>query len=199
MADDKKGRDKQARDTVRRQLKREIAEEVERMDESEPPIDPAALAYFETELEALSFPVTGTAVIDAIGDREVEFDTGSYTVAELIPETDLETFDSPTAVRVQIQRPTVATGIKRILETADTLPNMDLSQSQRNAYKKTLQSLKAIDSDDDDEGIQAITDWIIEEIQKKEKLPGSRAVRREAAKFCRENGYQIRNDEWLGI
>jgi len=42
-------------------------------------------------------------------------------------------------------------------------------------------------------------DWIVEQIREKEKKPGSRAVRREAAKFCRANGYEVRNDEWLGV
>lgn len=116
-----------------------------------------------------------------------------------MPETDEETFDSPAAIRVQVQRPTVAAAMKRVIEASKTLPNTDLPWSQRKAYEMTFQELKAIDADDDDEGIQAISDWIVERIRDKEDLPGSRDVRRQAAKFCRANGYQIRNDEWLGI
>lgn len=59
---------------------------------------------------------------------------------------------------------------------------------QRDAYVKTFAELEAIDADDDDEGIRAIADWIVERIREKETLPGSRDVRREAAKFCRSNG-----------
>ncbi|MDJ1431476.1 hypothetical protein [Halostagnicola sp. A-GB9-2] len=199
MADDKRGRDKQAHDAERRQQKREIATELERGDEIEPPVEAEELASFEAELEELTFPATGTEVVATIGDREIESVEGSYSIEELVPETDEETFDSSAAVRVQVQRPTVAEAMKRVVEASKTLRNTDFSWSQRKAYEKTFQELKAIDADDDDEGIQAISDWIIERIRDKETLPTSRAVRREAAKFCRTNGYQVRNDEWLGI
>ncbi|WP_440006448.1 DUF5789 family protein [Halomicrococcus sp. SG-WS-1] len=199
MADNKNGRDKKAHDDERRQRERDMAEELERKDETEPPVDEAELTAFETELESLEFPATGTDVVAAVGDREVESDDGTYTVEELVPDTDEETFRSPTSVRARVQRPTVAAAMKQIVEASEMLPNADLRGSQREAYEKTLRELKAIDADDDDEGIQAITDWIVERIRDKEKLPGSRAVRRQAAKYCRANGYQIRNDEWLGI
>lgn len=197
MADDKNGREKQAHDVDRRQRERDVATELERGDETEPPVDSTELA--DSELESLEFPATGTDVVAAIGDREVESDDGSYTVEELVPKTDAETFDSPSAVRVRVQRPTVAAAMKRVVEASETLPNTEVGESQREAYEKTFRELKAIDADDDDEGIQAISDWIVERIRDKEKLPGSRAVRRQAAKFCRANGYEIRNDEWLGI
>ena len=199
MADDKSGRDKQARDAERRQREREIATELERGDETEPPVDAAELADVEAELTELTFPATGTEVVAAIGDREIESVDGSHSVEELVPETDEETFDSPAAVRVQVQRPTVAVAMKRIVEASKTLRNTEFSWAQRKAYEKTFQELKAIDADDDDEGIRAISDWVVERIRGDETLPTSRAVRREAAKFCRANGYQVRNDEWLGI
>ena len=89
--------------------------------------------------------------------------------------------------------------MKRVVEASETLPNTEFSWSQRKAYEYTFQELEAIDGDDDDEGILAISNWIVERIREKGALPPSRAVRREAMKFCRANGYQIRNDEWLGI
>ncbi|MDS0477847.1 hypothetical protein [Natrinema sp. 1APR25-10V2] len=199
MADDKSGREKQARDAERRQQEREIATELERGDEAEPPVDAEELTDFEERLEKLTFPATGTEVVAAVGDREIESTEGSYSIEELVPETDEETFDSPAAIRVQVQRPTVAAAMKRVVEASETLRNTDFSWTQRNAYQKTFQELKAIDADDDDEGIRVISDWIVERIRDEETLPTSRAVRREAAKFCRTNGYQVRNDEWLGI
>jgi hypothetical protein len=199
MADDKNSREKQAADADRRQRERDIATELERGDETEPPIDSEALAGFDSELESLEFPATGSEIVAVIGDREIESDDGSYTVEELVPETDAERFDSPSAVRVRIQRPTIAAAMKRVVEASETLPNTDLGESQRDAYERTFRELKAIDADDEDEGVRAIADWIVERIRDKEKLPGSRAVRRQAAKFCRANGYEVRNDEWLGI
>jgi len=61
----------------------------------------------------------------------------------------------------------------------------------------TFQELEAVDADDEE--IRTISDWVVEQIREKERLLSSRAVRRQAAKFCRANGYQVRDDEWLGI
>ncbi len=198
MADDKRGREEQARNADRRQRKRDLNEALERGNETEPPIDAADLVDFDSELESIDFPVTGSEVVAAIGDYEVESVDESYTVGELVPETD-ETFDSPSALRVWVQRPTVAAAMKRVIEAAETLPNAQLRGSQRDVYEKTFRELKAVAPDDDDEGIDVIADWIVERIRDDEKLPGSRAVRRQAATFCRTNGYEISNDEWLGI
>jgi hypothetical protein len=199
MADDKRGRDKQARDEERRQRERDVAAELERMDEPEPPVDESALDEIGSALDTLSFPATGRQVVETVGDRTVESADETYTIAELVPETDAETFDSPAAVAVRLQRPTVATAMKRIVEASETLPNASLSESQRTAYVKTFRALRAIDAVDDDEGIEVVADWIVERIREKGKLPGSRDVRRRAAKFCRAEGYEVRNDEWLGV
>ncbi|WP_336133569.1 DUF5789 family protein [Natronomonas amylolytica] len=199
MADDKQGREAQADTADKRQRERAIATELERRDEPEPPVDPSELAYFETELESVSFPATGADIVAAVGDREIEAADGPHEIAELLPDTDVETFDAPEEVRVRIQRPTVASAMKRVVEAAGTLPNVEFGTSQRDAYERTFRELEAIDADDDDEGIRAIREWVVERIHEKGKLPGSRAVRREAASFCRENGYEVRNDEWLGI
>jgi hypothetical protein len=199
MADDKKGRDKQAQDAEKRQRERDLETELERGDETRPPVDAVDLVGLEAELEDLPFPLTGSEVVAAVGDREVKSATGSYTIEELVPETDEETFDAPDAVRVHIQRPTVAAAMKRVLEASETLRNTEFGWTQRKAYEMTFQELEAIDADDDDEGIRVVSDWIVERIREKEALPSSRAVRRRAAKFCRANGYQVRNDEWLGV
>jgi hypothetical protein len=199
MADDKTGRDKQAQDAERRQRKREIAAELERGDEPEPPFETDSLVTLEEELESLAFPATGTDVVAAVGDRVIESAATSYRLDELVPEAEVETFASPVAVRARIQRPTIAAAMKRVVEAADSLPNQESSGSQLDAYERTFRELKAIDADDDDSGIRVIGDWLVEYIREKERLPGSRDVRREAATFCRTNGYQVRNDEWLGV
>ena len=198
MADDKNGREKQARDADRRQRRRDVDAELERGDELEPPAE-TDIEDVASALESLEFPATGTEIVAAVGDYGFESDNGSYTIEQLVPETDEETFDSPAAVRVHLQRPTVAAAMKRIIEASKTLPDPEFPWSQRKAYEATFQALKAVDADDDDEGIQAIGDWTVERIREKRKLPGSREVRRQAAKFCRANGYQVRADEWLGI
>lgn len=198
MADDRRGRDKQARNAENRQRAREIIEALERDDEVEPPVESTELQALETALQGVDFPATGAEIVTVIGDREIEPAEGTYAVEALIPNTDEEEFEDPETVRMRIQRPTIATAMKRILEASRT-PEGKLSGSQWEAYEKTLRALKTIDADDKDEGIEVITDWIIEQIREKGKLPGSRGVRRQAAKFCRANGYEIRNDEWLGV
>lgn len=198
MADDKNGREEQAADQQRRQRERAIQAELERMDEPEPPVDTSELAYFETELEALSFPATGAAVVDALGDRELDAVEDSYTVAELVPDTETEAFESPAALRVRVQRPTVARAMKRMVEASDTRPGEKLHGSQWEAYEQTFRALAAVTPDDEDEGIEVVADWIVERIEEKGKLPGSRTVRKRAAEYCRSNGYSIRDDEWLG-
>lgn len=197
MADNKSSRDKKAHDEKRRQMKRDQHEAQKRMGEGEPPIDEADLADIENELDSLEYPATGADVIEAVGDEVVESVGGSYSAEELVPDTDTETFESPSEVRERIQRPTVAASMKRIVEAAESV-SKGFGESQRDAYEKTLRELREIDADDDDEGVDVITDWIVERIHKKGKLPGSRAVRKRAAEFCRANGYGVRNDEWLG-
>lgn len=199
MADDKSGRDKQADDEEQRQREREIAAELERGDEPEPPVDASELAYFETELERVTFPATGAEIVSTVGDREIDSVVGTHPIADLVPDAEVETFDSPAEVGARIRRPTVAMALKRVVEAVDGLPNVELSGSQRDAYERTFRELEAIDAVDEDEGIRVIADWIVERIRDEEAVPGSRDVRRQAAKFCRENGYEVRNDEWLGI
>lgn len=196
MADDKRGRDKQAHDAEKRQRKRYMAADLERGDEPEPPLE---LDDLEADLETVSFPAPATDVVEAVGTHEVESSEGTYSIADLLPATDAETFAAPRDVRVRVEKPTIATAMKRIAEAADALPREDFDESQREAYEKTLQELKDVEADDEDEGIEVVSDWIVEQIQDKEKLPGSRAVRRRAAEFCRANGHEISNDEWLGV
>lgn len=199
MADDKRGREKQARDAERRQQERDIETELERGDEREPPVDVVERDAFEVDLDAIQFPATGAEVVAEVGDHTVELAASRYTVRDLVPETDAERFDSPAAVRVQVRRPTVAAAMTRVIEASETLPNAEFGWSQRDAYELTFAALVAVDAQDDDAGVTAVCDWVVERIREKNALPTSREVRRHAASFCRENGYAVRDDEWLGI
>jgi len=199
MPDDKRGREKQARDADRRQRARAIAAELERMEETEPPVPTDALEDLEAELDDVSFPATGAEVVGAVGNRTLASDEGLARVEELVPETEAEAFTVPADVVARVQRPTIAAAMKRVVEANAAVSNDRLSDSRRKVYEKTLRELKAIDADDDDEGVRVVSEWLVEQIREDETPPDSRAVRRKAATFCRENGYEIRNDEWLGI
>ncbi|WP_459195123.1 DUF5789 family protein [Halosimplex sp. J119] len=199
MPDDKAGREKQARDEENRQRMRAMLEELERGDETEPPVDEEELDDLDQELQTAEFPATGLDVVEAFGYHEVETEEGTYELAELVPQTEDVTFESAEEVRMRVQRPTVAAAMKRVTEAAGRLDNARLDGSQRKAYERTFRELKAVDIVDDDEGITAVADWIVARIEEKGKLPGSRDVRRQGAKVCRESGYEISNDEWLGV
>jgi hypothetical protein len=199
MADDKRGRDKRARDDERRQRERAILEELERGSETEPPVDETDLADLRRALDRITFPATGQAIVEAVGDQPLDAGRQTHTLAELLPETDAHSFETRETVRMRVQRPTIAAAMKRIAEAAAEQPTTALDRSQRLAYEKTLRALEAIDADDQDEGVDVLTDWIVERIHERGAVPNSRAVRRRAATFCRTNGYTVRDDEWLGV
>lgn len=199
MADDKQGRDEQARNVERRQRERDLRTELERRNEVEPPVDDVDLDELEAALADVSFPATGAEVVDAVGDRTVTAGTDRYAVEELLPETDVERFESPNVVRVRVKRPTIASAMKRIVEAAESLPDAEFSESKRDAYEKTLRAMQALDTGDEDSGVRALADWVVEEIEESNRLPGSRDLRRRGAKLARKYGHEVRNDEWLGI
>ncbi|ELZ34651.1 DUF5789 family protein [Halorubrum distributum] len=199
MADDKDGREKQAADEDRRQRERDVEAELERGDEAEPPIDADEVDEFEAALEPLTFPATGREIVAAVGERELESSTRVYTVADLLPDADMEAFDTPATVRERVRRPAVAAAMKRVVEAAATLENEEFGRSQHEAFERTFRALSDVDELDDEGGVRAIADWVADRIAEKETVPGSRDVRRQAAKYCRKHGYEVRDDEWLGV
>lgn len=199
MPDDKRGREKQARDADQRQRERDVTAQLERGDETEPPVDERVIDDLSAELEQVEFPATGADIVAAVGERVIESDNGTAPVKALVPEMETEVFDTPEAIRLRLRRPTVAGAMKRIVEANEAVSNDRLGASKRTAYEKTLRALKGIDADDDDEGVTYITDWIVDRTHEKAAPPKSRDVRREAATFCRKHGYEVSNNDWLGI
>lgn len=198
MFDDKNGRDKQAHDTEKRQRERDTAIELERADEAEPPVESAELTALEQDLDSLAFPATGADIVTAVGDRQIDTADGTHRIAALVPDTTAEELGSRAAVRIRVQRPTIAAATKRIVEASEAAGTAPLRGSQREAYEKTLRALKRVDPDDAD-CIREITDWIVGRIDETGALPGSRSVRRQAASYRRSNGYESLSDEWLGV
>lgn len=90
--------------------------------------------------------------------------------------------------------------IRRIAdaESADGRRDEDRDE-QYEAYERTFRALKDVTPEDDDEGITVVTDWVIEQMRSTGERPSSRAVRRRARAFCRNNGYEVGNDDWLGV
>lgn len=94
----------------------------------------------------------------------------------------------------------VESALRRIAEAESEAGIRDDDRDQQfGSYEKTLRALEDVAADDEDEGVAVVTSWIVEQIQSAEARPGSRAVRRRARRFCLENGYDIGNDDWLGV
>ncbi|AWB28046.1 DUF5789 family protein [Halococcoides cellulosivorans] len=199
MADDKSGRTDQAHDADRRRRERDLAEQLERMDEPRPPIEDDVLDPVIEPLDGIEFPATSAAVVATIGDRAIEMPDDHVPVADLLPNSERIVFESTAAVRARTKRPTVAAAMKRIVEAADELQEAEFDRSRREAYEKTLRALAAIDATDDDQPVDVIADWIVDHVHANDSLPGSRAVRRQAAKHCRSQDYAVSNNDWLGI
>lgn len=105
MADDKKGRDKQAHDEERRQRERGLAEARDRADEAEPIHDDPGerLGDLDDALEDHDYPTTTAELIQSYGDYEVETQDGWRSIDDVLESVDDEAYTSADDVRSRIQ------------------------------------------------------------------------------------------------
>lgn len=105
MADDKRGREKQARDAERRQQEREIEEARNRADDPEPVHDEPGerLGDLDGALEDHEYPTTTAELIEAHGDRTVETRDGWESIDDVFASVDDERYASAEDVRTRIQ------------------------------------------------------------------------------------------------
>jgi hypothetical protein len=105
MADDKRGREKQADDEERRQREREVTEARTRADEAEPmrddPVD--QLGDLDEALETHDYPTTTDELIEAYGDYQIEIQGGWESLDEVLAPTDTQTYISADDVRSRIR------------------------------------------------------------------------------------------------
>ena len=192
MGDTKDGREDQAHEELNRQRERAVQEELDRWHETEPPRE------LEDALEDLSYPATVDEVAAEVGDYEVPAGDETIPVAEVVARSNVERFDDAEEARFRIRRPSVAASLRRLLAVSREAGLEGDFRAREESYEKTLRALEDVDADDDDEGIAAVTAWIVERVEERGSLPKSRRVRNHAAAFCRENEYEIRDDSWLG-
>jgi len=89
--------------------------------------------------------------------------------------------------------------MRRVRDADDADPTeADDRDQQYEMYRKTLRALEDVTPDDDDEGIAVVADWIIERLETGDGRPSSKAVRQRAQKYCRQNGYEVSNNDWMG-
>lgn len=105
MADDKRGRDKQADDAERRQRERELEEARDRADEAEPMRDDPGrqLGDLDDALETHDYPTTSDELIEAYGDYVIQTRDGVTSLDELLAQTDNQTYVSADDVRSRVQ------------------------------------------------------------------------------------------------
>jgi hypothetical protein len=192
MGDTRDGRDEQALNRERRDIERSVREELARWHETEPPEEVA------DALEDVAYPADVEEVADAVRDFEVAVDGDAISAAEVVTLSNPTRFRSAREARLVIERPSVAAALRRIEVASRRWDHRDAFRERRAAYEKTLQALEAISEDDENEGVTVITAWIVGELAEKDKLPRSRRLRKRAAAFCRDNGYEVRDDDWLG-
>jgi len=192
MGDTKEGREDQAQAEDRRQLERAIREELERWHETEPPRE------LEDALEDLTYPATADEVAAEVGDYEVSVGDEAIPVAEVVERSSVERFESVEEAHFRIQKPSVAASLRRLRAASDDAGLGSEYRAKEDTFEKTLRALEDIDADDDDEGVAAVTAWVVDVLQETGSLPKSRRVRNYAAEFCRDNDYEIRDDDWLG-
>jgi len=73
--------------------------------------------------------------------------------------------------------------------------NERTERSQRRAYEK---SLEAVDDLASEAAVKRLATWVADTIREKEKLPTSRRVRKKGAEICRDAGYSVSTEDWLG-
>jgi hypothetical protein len=90
--------------------------------------------------------------------------------------------------------------MRRIRAADDDATELDTDdrEQQHEMYRKTLEALASIEADDEDEGVTVVANWVVEQIESTGQRPSSKAVRQRAVTFCRNNGYDVPNDDWLG-
>lgn len=192
MGDTREGRDKQGRDRERRDIERAVREELARWTEPEPPDD------VEAALRDVSYPADSERVADAVAGYEVATEEDAVPAAEVVRRSERGQFGSPREARLVLERPSVAAAMRRIEAASSRWDHREAFRERREAYEKTLRALEAVEGDDENEGVTAVAAWIVGELGETDSLPASRRVRKRAAAFCRENGYEVRDDSWLG-
>jgi uncharacterized membrane protein YccC len=206
MPDTRDGREEQAHHAERRQRQRELAEALARGDEPEPDpdleaVDTDDLAAVESDLDALSFPASGEAVVERVGDRELTTTERTYTVGDLISDSGRVRFESPQSIRTRLARPTVAAALRRITQAVGTVEALSDREIDERlvAYERTFRELVAVAPENYEDAIQVVTEWVLDVVRGDERVPSSRAVRRRAAVYCRANGYEFGEDSWLSV
>jgi hypothetical protein len=192
MGDTKQSRDKQAHDEDDRARQRAVEEELARFHETEPPRD------LEDALEDLEYPVAAEDLATAVETFSIEAPEDVIPAAEVVEHSGTHEYDSAAAARQTFKRPAVAASLRRLRDVSRSAGLKDGFLEREDVYRTTLRALEDVDADDDDEGVAAVTAWIVAEMQDEQRLPSSRKTRQRGAAFCRERGYEIRDDSWLG-
>lgn len=85
--------------------------------------------------------------------------------------------------------------VEETISEQDQYEETQSGRSRRGAYEKSLEEVR--DTADRAEADQLAT-WIADRIREKEKLPSSKQVRKQGAKICRDAGYSVSTNDWLG-
>ena len=104
MPDDNQSRDENADDEERRRPERKREEARDRADEDQAKSgDPSRqLGDLDEALETPEYPITTNELVETYGDYEIETQSGTESLEEVLASTDDQTFDSADDVRSRI-------------------------------------------------------------------------------------------------
>jgi hypothetical protein len=192
MGDTRDGRDEQGWDHDRRDIERSVREELARWHETE------LLDDVVDALADVAYPADSETVEAAVETHELTAGDATLPAAEVVRAAPETQFRSAREASVVIERPTVAAALRRIEAASSRWDHREAFRERRDDYEKTLRALEDVTGDDDDEGITVVAEWIVGELAEKDRVPKSRRVRKRAASYCRDDGYEVRDDDWLG-
>jgi len=159
VGDTKDGRDKQARDEVKRDIERATREELARFHETEPPRE------LDDALEELECPAPAERVVGAAGEYEVQTEDDAIPVAEVVERSSRDRYESDDDARMKLRRPSVAASLRRLEAVSQETGLREQFRERRDACERTPRALEDVEEDDEDEGIAVVTAWAVEEMR----------------------------------
>jgi hypothetical protein len=185
------GDTKDGREEVKRGIERAPREELARSHETEPPRE------LDDALEELECPAPAERVVGTAGEYEVQTDDDAIPVAEVVERSSCGRYESADDARMKLRRPSVAASLRRLEAVSQETGLREEFRERRDACERTPRARgrrgrRRGRGHRRRDGVGRRGD------AGQRGGPKLRRARKRAAKFCRNNGYEVREDDWLG-
>ena len=85
--------------------------------------------------------------------------------------------------------------VEKVLGTREQYEAKQKGRSRRRAYEKSIEEVRDVAGTTE---AKQLAQWIEEYVRDERELPTSRQVRKEGAEICRDAGYSVSTNDWLG-